>query len=56
MAGMASSSHPGSAQISGATTEPWWVRVLLITIAFGFLALFLILPPSLSPTPGTLLS
>src|SRR5690554_2580832 len=44
MAGMAPSSHPGSAQISGATTEPWWVRVLLITIAFAFLALFLILP------------
>lgn len=44
MAGMAYSSHPGSAQISGATTEPWWVRVLLITIAFAFLALFLILP------------
>src|SRR5690606_33124691 len=44
MVGMTSSLRRESTQINSATTEPLWVRFLLIAVALAFLTLFLILP------------
>lgn len=38
------SPHPAAAALRKATTEPFWVRLLLTCIALLFLALFLVLP------------
>lgn len=38
------SPHPAAAALRQSTAEPWWVRLLLTSLALLFLALFLVLP------------
>ncbi len=60
MGGMASSrSRSGSGRGGGGTSDPWWARVILTGVAFGFLGIFLLLPlvnvfgQAFSGGPGT---
>ena len=41
---MASSSVHGGGMIRRAQTDPWWLRILLLAVAFVFLGLFLVVP------------